>query len=500
MDGPLEVVVNGVTNVESAWAQDEVASVDLNDERLNSRAVVLLSSLGNRPNLSIPSACGGRAEMEAAYRFFDNEKVSFDKLLEPHTQRTLERLEEQPVVLMVNDTTEIELMRPQQQVEGVGQLSDSRQGVLLHVLHAFTPDGTPQGTVAAQCLNRVEGVSDAPKAQKEQSRKHKPIEQKESMRWLTALRAAREAARKLLQSLCIYIGDSEADIYELFCEPRDIGQGREIHWLIRACQNRALKHEGKPQGESEHQYLREQALASPPLYELELQIRGREAKTGVEKRARRKGRDSRCAKVEVRATTVTLRPPWRSDRKLSPVSVNVVLVRECNPPAGEEAVEWILVTTLPIETLEQVRRVVEYYCVRWNIEILFRTLKSGCRIEQRRFEHVDRIVRCMGLYLIVAWRTLFVCRSGRECPDADCETIFEPSEWKATWVAVHQKKPPKKRPRLREMVHLIARLGGYVERPSSEPGPQTVWIGLQRMYDLAWAWDTFGPAARLRAG
>src|SRR5208282_5423969 len=112
MDGPLEVVVNGVTNVESAWAEDEVASVDLDDERLNSRAAVLLSSLGNRPNLSIPSACGGRAEMEAAYRFFDNDKVSFDKLLEPHTQRTLERLDEQPVVLMVNDTTEIELMRP----------------------------------------------------------------------------------------------------------------------------------------------------------------------------------------------------------------------------------------------------------------------------------------------------------------------------------------------------------------------------------------------------
>jgi len=77
---------------------------------------------------------------------------------------------------------------------------------------------------------------------------------------------------------------------------------------------------------------------------------------------------------------------------------------------------------------------------------------------------------------------------------------FEPSEWKATWVAVHGKKPPKKRPRLREMVHLIARLGGYVERGNSEPGPQTVWIGLQRMYDLAWAWDAFGPAAKLRAG
>jgi hypothetical protein len=87
---------------------------------------------------------------------------------------------------------------------------------------------------------------------------------------------------------------------------------------------------------------------------------------------------------------------------------------------------------------------------------------------------------------------MFVCRLGRECPDLDCEAVFEPSEWKAVWVAVHKKKPPKTAPRLATMVHLIARLGGYVERPKNEPGVQTVWTGLQRMYDLAWAWDSFG--------
>jgi hypothetical protein len=130
--------------------------------------------------------------------------------------------------------------------------------------------------------------------------------------------------------------------------------------------------------------------------------------------------------------------------------------------------------------------------------VLFRTLKSGCRIERRRFEHVDRVLPCLGICLIVAWRTLFVCRMGRECPDLDCEAVFEPSEWKAVWVAVHKKKPPRKAPRLAEMVHLVASLGGYVERPSSEPGAQTLWIGLQRMYDLAWAWDTFGPAGKVR--
>jgi hypothetical protein len=192
---------------------------------------------------------------------------------------------------------------------------------------------------------------------------------------------------------------------------------------------------------------------------------------------------------------VTLRPPKHNDRELPPITVNVVLVCEPNPPAGEVPIEWILLTSLPIDTPEQVRKVVEYYCVRWNIEILFRTLKGGCRVEHRRFEHIDRILPCMALYLIVAWRTLLVCRLGRECPDADCETLFEPSEWKAVWVAVNRAKPPKNNPSLSQIVHLIAQLGGYVQRPSSEPGPQTIWIGLQRMYDLSWAWDTFGPVA-----
>ena len=232
------------------------------------------------------------------------------------------------------------------------------------------------------------------------------------------------------------------------------------------------------------------------LYHAELRIRGRKAKTSVEKRSRRQNRETRQATVEVRAAVVTLRPPWRHDRDLPPVTVNVVLVREPHPPAGEPPVEWILATTLPIDTLEQVRTVVAYYCVRWAIEILFRTLKSGCRIERRRLEHMDRMAPCLALYLIVAWRTVFVCRMGRECPDLDCEAVFEPSEWKAVWVAVHQKKAPKKPPRLADMVHLIARLGGYVERPRSEPGVQTLWIGMQRLYDLAWAWDSFGPGAK----
>jgi hypothetical protein len=472
------------------WAQDEVADVSLGDKRLRNRLERILSDLGQRPNLSIPAACGGRAEMEAAYRFFDNDKVTLEKVIQPHFLKTRERIAQHERVLLINDSTELDLTRPEQQIEGVGDLDGSRRGVLLHLLHAYATDGTPLGSVAAEIVNRTDGVSLATAVQKNTKRKHTAIEDKESYRWVKALRHANDVAVHVPGVSCVYVADSEADIYEIFVEPTS--PTASMDWLIRGCQDRAvLDAADKPDG-----CLRAKVMASPVLFEVTLQIRGRQAKTATETRSRRTTRVSRQAQVQVRAAQVMLRPPWRFDRTLVPVAVNVVLVRESNPPAGEEPIEWMLFTTLPIDTPEQVQTVVTYYCIRWQIELLFRTLKSGCRIERRRFEHVDRILPCLGVYVIVAWRTMFVCRLGRNCPDADCEMVFEPSEWKAVWVAVHQQSPPSIPPRLGEMVDLIAQLGGYVKRKGSVPGAQTVWIGMQRMYDLAWAWGSFGPEGR----
>jgi len=488
------------------WVEEEMPTVSFGDVRLDSRVAVLLSALGERPNLSIPAACRGRAEMEAAYRFFDNDKVTFEKILGPHIERTIERAAREQVVLFVQDTSEMDVTRPNSVVGGVGTLDGSRRGFLLHEMQAFTPQSVPLGTVWAKIENRPEGTPSA-STKTRGERQQTPIEEKESFRWLEGMRQARQAARRLPGVRCVCVADSEADIYEVFAEPRGEQAESAVHWLIRACQNRALEEDsdqqserGTPQDEEqeseEARLLREQVLTAPVLYKMTLAVRGRKAKTGAETRGRRQSRENRPAEAEVRAATVTLRPPWRPDRTLPPVRANVVLVSEPNPPPGEPKIEWILVTTLPIGTLEEVRLIVEYYCVRWSIEILFRTLKSGCRIEERRFEELDRILPCLGLMLIVAWRTLFVCRLGRSCPDLDCEAVFEPCEWQAVWVAVHGTKAPKKVPKLAAIVHLIAQLGGYVERPKNEPGVQTLWIGMQRMYDLAWAWNTFGPGAK----
>ncbi len=118
------------------------------------------------------------------------------------------------------------------------------------------------------------------------------------------------------------------------------------------------------------------------------------------------------------------------------------------------------------------------------IEIFNRVLKSGCRVEKRRFEEVDRLLRCLAVYLIVAWRTLYLTRLGRSCPDIDCEAVFDPAEWQSVYQVVKDEKPPKQPPKLQEMVRMIARLGGYVSRKrDDEPGPQTMWLGLQRMHE-----------------
>lgn len=483
----------------ASWAREEMETADLNDQRLNDRLTQIVSDLGEHPTASIPAACGGYNEMTAAYRFFDNDKVTYDKILQPHYTRTRQRVAAQSTVLFIQDTTELDVTRPQQQVAGAGPLDQSsRRGALAHVVEAFTTNGTPLGAVWVQLWARED--DDATAQEKKQRRRVAPIEEKESFRWLEGLRHTRALAQELPEVCCVCVGDSEADIYELFAEPR--GE-RPVHWLIRACHtDRVLQPPRVGEGEGEEvaaaRYLRDQVLAAQVLFTKDITVRGRgEPKVGCEQGARHQPRQSRQARVEVRAVTVSLQPPRRPDRVLPPVTVNVVLVRELAPPENEEPIEWLLLTTLPIETVEQVREIVQYYTVRFLIEVFFRVLKSGCRVEERRFEALERLLPCVAVYLIAAWRTLMLCRLGRSSPELSCEAVFEPSEWKAVWQVRHRGELPSEPPRLETMLKLIAELGGYVNRPGRKdpPGPQTIWLGLQRMRDLAWAWDTFGPDA-----
>jgi len=425
----------------SPWVGEEMQDVDLKDRRLNERSCEVLSQLGSHPTASIPAACGGHAEMTAAYRLFDNEKVDFDSVLRPHVAATRRRIAAEPVVIVVQDTTEIDLTRPDQQVLGVGPLDGGpRRGMFLHPLHAFAPDGTPLGTVSAKVWVR-DNAPLLPAVQRAAKRKQTPIEEKESHRWIDMIRQAGEEARRSSATRFVAVADGEADIYELLAEAQ--ADGHEVDWIVRACQDRAVE---VGRGEATAPRVREQVLAQEVLFTHTIGVRGRTAKVQCEDRGRRQARQSRRAEVEVRAARVTLRAPNRPDRVLPEVAVNVVLVRETNPPRDEPAVEWVL--------------------------------------------------PCLATYLIVAWRTLYVCRPGRALPDISCEAIFGPAEWKSLYRVVRRQPHPPCPPSLSEVVPMVAESGGYVSRKRDDmPGPQTVWLGLQRLHDITLCWKLFGPEA-----
>jgi hypothetical protein len=468
----------------SVSIKDEVQGAVFGDQRLTTRLGKIIEELDTKPNMSVPAATHGRAEMEAAYRFFDNDKVSAERIMRPHIEATRERISKTEVALLVQDTTDLDLTRPTQQVQGTGPLeTETRHGVFFHPLLAFNNQGLPLGVAWHKCWARQE-LKHMTSNEKFRWRRRTPIEEKETYRWIEGMRAAREVADACPHTTCVCIGDSDADVYELYCESRTNCRG-ELHLLVRACQQRNTANSGLDWLNT--------VRDTECLFKCSVNVSARTAKREAETRKRQSTREARLAELEVRATTVTVCPPYRQGRKLPSVTLNLVLAEEATPPEGATPIQWLLVTTLPIDRLAQVQQVVEYYSKRWQIEIYFRTLKSGCRIENRYFETLDRLLNCLAVYAIIAWKIMYLCRLGRECPELNCEIIFEPSEWKSVYMTVRHKDPPRTPPSVNEMVRMIASLGGYVIRRSTQPGVQTLWLGLQRVYDLSTAWETFGP-------
>ncbi len=465
----------------------ELSGGDFGDARLNRRAHVIAQALGQYPNVSVPAALKSRADIQGAYRFFNNDSVTPDRIFQPHIEATYRRMDTLDFALLVQDTTEIDLTRPQQQVKGAGPMdSESRRGAFFHPMVAFDAAGVPLGIVGQKTWARVE-ISRATKTEKAEQRRKTPIENKESYRWIEGLRWAEKAATACSQTTIVCVGDSESDIYELFAAATASKQPN-LHLLVRAGQNRNT---------TENQDWVEQVRSTAKIGDQTVNVRARIAKTGAPKSARSRSREARTAELEIRKATIELRRPLHGDRHLpASITVNVVLCEELHPPEGADPIRWMLVTTLPIDTDEDVQRVISSYCVRWQIEVYFRTLKSGCKIERRRFEAIERVYNALAFFSVIAWRVMYVCHLGRECPEMDCEVMFEPSEWKSVFSVLGKPIPRTGCPSLNEVVRAIARLGGFMNRPKDHPGTQTLWVGLQRRYDLSNAWNTFGPGAK----
>ncbi len=243
------------------WVSNEAKTADFGDERLDRRYQLLLDRLSDKPSLSIPAACRGLAETVAAYRFLDHQQVNSQEVLRPHTEATLERMRQEAIVLIPQDTTELDLTRPREKIGGPLN-GESRWGLFAHPLLAVTPQRLPLGVVGATIWSRDPKEFAKPKADKSRKRKVKPIEQKESFRWLAGYRRACEVAELLPDTTVVSISDSEGDIYECFVEgaPRE---GRRAEWIVRACQDRALAEEDRD--------LRQRLLSTKALGTLTIQ-------------------------------------------------------------------------------------------------------------------------------------------------------------------------------------------------------------------------------------
>lgn len=456
-----------MTTQPEAWIEDEFGWCDLGDERLHWRLKQIVQDLAAHPSASLPQACADAAALKATYRFLGHPSVTAAELLLSHQRANLARLRAHPVVLAVQDTTLLDYTA-HPATKGLGPLAQrAAQGLCCHTTLAFTPERLPLGVLQQQVW-----VRDATTYAQQLEHKRRPITQKESAKWLRSLEAVNAVAALCSDTLLVCVGDREADVYDLFLTARD----PNVHLLVRACRDRGLK----PRG-----HLKSHLAASPV------------AGTVWVRRPRQGTQAARQAHLSVRFATVTLRPPkHRTGEKLASVEVGVIWAREEHPPAGQDPLDWLLLTTLPLTCVEQARECLAWYCVRWQIEVWHKVLKSGCQIEARQLGHADRLERCLALYSVIAWRLLYATMLARTTPTLSCELLLERAEWQALYCHVHQRPtPPAQVPDLQTAVGWIGQLGGHLGRKGDgPPGVTVLWRGLQRLSDITQMYRIMAPS------
>jgi hypothetical protein len=460
----------------SEWIVEETKSADFGDKRLNKRYSELLRTFSSKPDKSIPASCKGWNETIAAYRFMNHENVTDSQILGPHIDATLERIKNEQLVLIPQDTTDIDFTG-RKPISGMGYLSkEYSQGFYLHASIAVTPEKCCLGVVEMQTWTR-----DTFRAHRDKKR---PIEEKETYCWIKGYEAANKIALLAPNTIIVNIADREGDIYDLL--EKLPSEKNKAYWLVRAMHNRYVSNETTQNYESR---LWESITAQEPVGKIEFHMQAGKSNRNSKKRHIRK---ERLVKQEIRISKLFLRKPKNKGKNTESIAVNVVHCKEIDPPNEEEKIEWLLLTSFPVTNSETAVEVVRWYLCRWQIEIFFKILKSGCKIEELQFESFKGAVNCVAFYMIIAWRILYLTMLGRTCPDIDCNAVFEKNEWQSVYVIVKKKPPPKKPPTLNEIILMIAKLGGFLGRKyDGYPGTKVMWIGIQRMRDFTLAWETF---------
>jgi Transposase DDE domain. len=370
---------------------NEFENVPINDQRLINRLIVTAEILENQPEKSIPDACGNWAATKATYQLFANEKVTSEAILNSHRLNTIERIGKYPVVLLIQDTSTIDFST-HKKTEGLGSFTSGKYsyGLLMHSVLAVSPNGVPLGLLYQYIWAR----ETSPKYTKRDQHRELPIEAKESHKWLKALDDSLNGLPNPMST--VTIADREADIYEFFKKAHELG----THLLIRATRNRRILEECK--------LLFDQIEQAPEVGQCVVDIPRRSDQNVP----------PRQAKLSVRYRRVTVCPAHCHIKEpKETITLYAILAREIEFPEGEEPVEWFLLTTIPVGSLEEAIQKIEWYRERWKIERFHYILKSGCNIEDLQLETKERLENAITLYSVIAWRLSWLIYQARVTPD-----------------------------------------------------------------------------------
>lgn len=402
----------------AGWAGQEFGSCDLGDDRLTDRLVKIVSAQAAQPQGSYAQASGGRRhELKAYYRFLNNERseLNLESILKSHHRQTVRRMKNERTALIVQDTTDLNLST-RSHCEGLGQIGTNQtgaksRGLRLHSSLALSQEGLPLGLV------QLHGY--APQSAKGKDRQ-RPIEQKESYRWIEGFAEAMEIAALLPHTQVISVADRESDMFELF-DFRRRQTGKKADLLIRAKTDRCLE-------DTEHK-LFEELAAAPLARTVSITVPRQREHLSKPSTPGRPGLPAREAQVEVRFKPVTLSAPNTAQtRHLQPITLWAIYLLEKNPPAGATPLEWLLLTTIQVPSAKQALKCIRWYCRRWRIEEWHRVLKSGCNILDHQNHSAEALLRAIAIDAVIAWRIMLLALLGREVPELPCDVVFDRCE------------------------------------------------------------------------
>ena len=452
-----------------SWIDREAAGGEFRDVRLDKRFRKLIEQVESSRGPSIPLACQDWANTKAAYRFLSNDRVSEEKILVSHFQSTRGRAaaSEGPI-LVLHDTTEFTFQRTKPRLIGVtynvnsGRDKEGRIrshtvcGILMHSSLAVTTEGLPLGLAAIKFWTRKKFKGCAALKRKVNLTRI-PIEKKESIRWLNNLTQSTDLIES--PARCVHIGDRESDIYELFCLAQEMG----THFLFRTCVDRLA-------GNGDHTVADEMD---------EVDVKGHHR---IE--VRDNDGDLSEAVLEIRYRRLRILPPIGKQKRYPPLSLTVIHAQERGTPKNRKKIDWKLITDLPIQSRKDAIEKLEWYAMRWKIEVFHKILKSGCRAEESKLRTAQRLVNLISVFCILSWRIFWMTMINRSGPD-------EPPNLALTNIEIglldrlvkDRKSPPRKT--LSHYLTKIARLGGYLARASDPPpGNMVMWRGLSRLTDI----------------